>query len=106
MRIEAYTKNPSKLINAMLNKIENNELKTLEIVFNKYNEKLFNHIPEQWSNKALLMYAVGIDAVTFEICWWEKNDEPNEDIKGCIIGRFTELLMVHFKDDFKYLETH
>ena len=44
------------------------------------------------------------DRVEFQISWWNKTGEPDEAIKGYITGRFIEILMVHFRDQFTKLE--
>ena len=35
--------------------------------------------------------------------WWN-DDEPEETTKGYVLGRFVEILMVHFKDKFTHLK--
>lgn len=43
------------------------------------------------------------DWVEFDIRWWNDN-EPDEATKGYILGRFIEILMVHFRNNFTRLE--
>ncbi|MEN5380714.1 hypothetical protein [Sphingobacterium kitahiroshimense] len=65
---------------------------------------IYNHIPEQWSEKVLLWptdHTNGLEIVTR---YWSKNATPDEATKGYIIGRFVEILMVHFKNHFSKLE--
>ena len=40
----------------------------------------------------------------FKIRWWNRNGELDEATKGYIIGRFTEILMVHLRKQFTHLE--
>jgi len=104
MNIIVHTKNPKTLFNAINNKIEKKELKTWEIRENTRDQVLYNHTPEQWSNAALVKPLNHEKGLELRIAWWDEN-EPEEAIKGYILGRFTEILMVHFRNYFDFLET-
>ena len=104
MKIIAYTNTPDALKKAIDKKISSNETKTWEIVFNKKNEALYSHSPEQWKEKAMLKPYIHENILEFRISWWNKNEEPNEETKGYILGRFVEILIVHFKEKFTHLE--
>ncbi len=104
MKIIAYTDNPTGLKNAIDEKIIDNELKTWEIVKNIKKEVLYNHNREQWNEKAMPKPYIYNNRIEFIIKWWNKNEEPDEAIKGYIIGRFIEILMVHFREKFIYLK--
>jgi len=104
MKIITYTSNSTALKNAINKKINDKELKTWEIVRNNKNEILYSHIPEQWKEKAMLKPCVYDDRVEFVINWWNKKGEPDEETKGYILGRFVEILMVHFKSQFIHLK--
>lgn len=104
MQIIIHTKDGDALFNSINAKIKKGELKTWEIKLNKENHVLYNHSPEQWSEKVLLQpkdHANGLKIVT---TYWSKNTAPDEATKGYIIGRFVEILMVHFKSHFSKLE--
>lgn len=103
MKIIAYTNTPNALKNAIDKKISSDETKTWEIVFYNKNEALYSHIPEQWREKAMPKPEIFNNKIEFDITWWDKN-EPEESTKGYILGRFVEILMVHFKDKFTHLE--
>lgn len=103
MKIDAITDNPQGLVTAINKAIKDEDLKTWKIVFNNKNETLYSHTPEQWDGKALLQPTATVSSVTFTVTWWIKEGEPDEAIKGYILGRFTEVLMVHFRDYFKHL---
>lgn len=103
MKIIAYTANPTTLKNAIDKKITDKELKTWEIVKSDKKEVLYSHIPEQWREKAMPKPEILNDKIEFVIRWWD-DDEPEESTKGYILGRFVEILMVHFKDKFTHLE--
>ena len=102
MEIKANTKNPKKLVEAINGAIQNEDLKTWSIVHNNKQEELYSHTPEQWNQKAMLLPSILDDSVDFMIVWW-RDKEPDEKTKGYILGRFIEILMVHFIDQFDSL---
>lgn len=104
MKIIAYTTKAKKLYEEINSKIEEKKLKTWEIKKNTKNEILYNHIPEQWNDIVLMKPIVYEDRLELIVKWWDEN-EPDETTKGYILGRFTEILMVHFRNIFDYLET-
>lgn len=103
MKIIVHTKTPRKLVDRINNKITKNEIRTWEIK-DTTTGFVYNHTPEQWNDKALIKPDIHDNNLLLEIVWWESVYEPGDDIKGYIIGRFTELLMVHCSDSFDYLE--
>jgi|688.fasta_scaffold1061102_2 hypothetical protein len=103
MKIIAYTDNPTALKNGIDKKINDNELKTWQIEKSDKKEVLYSHTPEQWNEKAMPKPKVFTNKLEFDIKWWD-NKEPDEATKGCILGRFVEILMVHFRDNFTHLE--
>lgn len=103
MKLDAITDNPQGLVTAIDKAIKDGVLKTWKKVLNKEKETLYSHIPEQWDEIAMPKPYIKKDMVTFQICWWENNGEPDEATKGYILGRFSEVLMVHFRQDFKQL---
>ncbi|AZA95637.1 hypothetical protein [Chryseobacterium shandongense] len=104
MTIIVHTKNAKSLLDAINNKIEKEELKTWEIRKNSKDQILYNHTPEQWSNTALFKPLNHEKGLELRINWWT-GKEPDEATKGYILGRFTEILMVHFRKYFDFLET-
>ncbi len=103
MKIIAFTNDSTKLKNAIDKKIDDKELKTWRIVKNDKKEILYSHIPDQWNEKAMPKPYIYEDWVEFDIRWWNDN-EPDEATKGYILGRFIEILMVHFRNNFTRLE--
>lgn len=103
MKIIAHTKDAHALIKRIKSKIENENIKTWDIIDTNIGD-VYNHTPDQWSNKALIKPEDHDKGLLFKIVWWGKAGEPEVDIKGYIIGRFTEMLMVHCSDLFVYLE--
>jgi hypothetical protein len=106
MNIYAITNDPQKLVTAIDKAIKEDRLKTWGKVLNSKNETLYTHTKDQWDEKAMLKPVIYKAKISFDLTWWNTKDEPDEDTKGFILGRFTEMLMVHFKDYFEFLETH
>jgi hypothetical protein len=104
MIIKAISKNPQKLINAIDKAIKDEDLKTWIIVHNDKNENLYSHSPDQWNEKAIFKPHIYDDYVSFIMTWWKKNGEPDQETKGYILGRFIEILMVHFTNHFDSIE--
>ena len=102
MKIDAITNNPQGLINAIDFAFKKDELKTWEKKLNGKGESLYSHTG-QWAESAMPKPYIYKDKVTFEMKWWSKDDEPDKETKGYILGRFTEILMVHFRDNFDHL---
>lgn len=103
MKITAVTDKPHSLLNAINKAMKDEDLKTWKIVLNGKKETLYSHTPEQWNEKAMLKPAVNESSVTFNMSWWVKSGEPDEATKGYIVGRFVEILMVHFSSNFEHL---
>lgn len=104
MKIITYTDNPTALKNAIDKYMNDRELKTWEIVRNDKDEVLYSHIPEQWNQIAMPKPYIYDNRTEFKISWWKKNEEPDDATKGYILGRFVEILMVHFRSKFSHLE--
>jgi hypothetical protein len=105
MEINALTDSPQSLINAINKAINDKSLKTWEVKKNDKGEILYSHSPEQWSEKAMLKPIIHANKVQFIMAWWTSSSTPGDDVKGYILGRFTEILVVHFKEHFSKLET-
>ncbi|TDE03742.1 hypothetical protein [Flavobacterium hiemivividum] len=103
MIIKIYTDNPGDLNKLINKKINDGDLKTWDIIKNDKGEILYTHTPDQWNEKAMPKPSIKSDHIAFEIRWWNKN-EPDYTTKGYITGRFIEILMVHFRKHFTYLE--
>ena len=106
MRIEAMTDSPQLLLNAINKAIKDDDLKTWKKLVNNKNEDLYTHTPTQWNEKAMPKPYIHKDKIKFVISWWSKDGEPTEEVKGYILGRFTEVLMVHFRNYFTHLQTY
>lgn len=105
MRIDAVTNNPSQLLQAIQKAIQDGTLKTWISREDDRKNILYTHAPEQWVDKALIEPTAGTNKASFTINWWASHGEPSQEIQGYYIGRFTEILLVHFRNYFDRLET-
>ncbi len=105
MKIDAVTNTPKALVDAINKAITDENLKTWAIVYNDKKELLYSHTPQQWAEKAMMKPSIKEDRVTFLVSWWSKNGDPGKEVSGYILGRFTEILVVHFRNYFSRLET-
>ncbi|SDF60897.1 hypothetical protein [Chitinophaga filiformis] len=106
MEIIIHTKSgkANPLYESINKKIDDKVLKTWEIRKDSDSNTHYNHVPDQWSDRAMLKPYADPNGLKLVISWWSKKDEPDEATKGYIIGRFTEILMAHFRDQFIHLE--
>lgn len=104
MRIEIYTKSGENLIKQIFSAVEKESIKTWVIRTDRQEKKYLTHKPEQWCDKALFGMRATDDKVIISLYWWDSHNEPTEEIKGYYMGRFTELLLVNFRDKFTKFE--
>lgn len=106
MRIEIHTSNATALWNKIKKDIDNDVLKTWSIVKNADKEDFLTHKPTQWFNKALLKPTITTNPTRLILTVnWFTNSVPDEYTKGFYIGRFTEVLLEHYRASFSKLET-
>ena len=102
MEIELFTRNGENLINQIFS-VEKEKVETW-VIREANGKKYLTHKPEQWKDKALFGLSHDDEKVIIKLMRWDNKVEPNEDIKGYYMGRFTELLLVNFKDKFDKFE--
>lgn len=105
MKIEALTASPAQMVAAIDKAISEGGLQTWKMVKDADGKPLYTHTPQQWSEKALIDREVKQDRVFFTITYWNGKPEPSMDDKGYYFGRFTEVLLVHFRNYITRLET-
>lgn len=105
MTIYIKTDSPNTLSLAIREAVNNNVLRTWVIVQDGNGEEFLTHSPDQWFKRALLDFTETPGNLVVSIKWYV-NREPGDDVKGYYIGRFTEVLMVHFNDFFNHLEIY
>ena len=100
MEIIVLSEQPQILVYAINNAIQKNELKTWDKVADKKNETVYTHTPRQWDEKIMIKPHINSKYVLFEIILQSSNTESLEFKQGYILGRFIEILIVHFKKYF------
>jgi hypothetical protein len=100
MKIIIPTQSAEALKNKILKYSENDTLKTWLIRKDSAGNKYLTHEPAQWLDKALLRFDVNASQLEVSLTWWDGKEKPSEDLKGYYIGRFIEVLLVHFRNDF------
>lgn len=106
MTVKINTQNPDKLLKSIKTRLESSDSKTWEIILNSKKEILYNHSPAQWSEKVLLKPIKIETGLLVETKYWDTKPAPDEETKGYIVGRFVEILMVHFRKEFKKIEVY
>jgi hypothetical protein len=104
MKIEALTASPDQLVTAIDKLMIEGGLETWKIVKSQQQTIFYTHTPDQWNEKALISRFVGQDRVVFAITYWKGLTQPTIADKGVYFGRFTEVLLVHFREYFSKLE--
>ncbi len=101
MKIVIPTQAGEALKNKIIKFVEDENLKTW-VVRSSGGTKYLTHKPEQWYDLALIGFTVATNQLEAYVTWW-KGKEPGEDVKGYYLGRFVEILLVHFKSEYKNL---
>jgi hypothetical protein len=106
MRIEVSPQSARLLYGASLKKIFADEnIKTWSVVKDSTNNECLTYNPSQWKNEALKPKFETIpERLVLTITSWQ-GKEPTEYIKGFYVGRFTEVLLEHYRRDYSKLET-
>jgi hypothetical protein len=99
MKIIIPTQTGESFKNKIFKYVEDENLKTWLIRKDSDGNKFLTHKPDQWYDLALIGFSIKQNQLEVYLNWW-KGKEPNEDVKGYYIGRFVEILLVHFKNDF------
>lgn len=95
MAITVNTSNPRALLNAIRKAIDEKKVETWE--YDKDGD--FTHKPEQWHNAAWLRPVVGNGVLQFGLLG-PQNKPMTKLIYGVYHGRFIEMLLTHFDNDF------
>ena len=106
MQIIARTKTPEVLIEEIEKAITEGDLKTWAKKKTTENGFVFYHnTPNgQWEEVIILPMANTKDEkVTFSVTSWKGKPDPEFEKQGYVLGRFVEILVVHFKNSFTTL---
>jgi hypothetical protein len=101
MSLVVETSEAKALLAAIKNYIDEGHIKTWE-----YDEDGdFTHTAEQWKKKAWLRPSVEQGRLSFELL--KANNVPlTNTIYGIYHGRFTEMLLTHFRDSLKRVTSY
>jgi hypothetical protein len=99
MKILIQTNSPDQLRSIIFKNVEDEKIKTWIIRKDSSGNRFLTHKPEQWYDLALIGFDATSNQLEARITWW-KDKEPSEDVKGYYLGRFVEILMVHFNRYF------
>lgn len=71
---------------------------TWQIAETDAGEKVLVHTRDQWAEKGgiVLGQVSGRNELQVRFCYWESCEDRNNDDDKIILGRFTELILVHF----------
>jgi hypothetical protein len=95
MAIIIKTEKPSTLLASIKKAIDVQEIDT----WSYDSDGDFTHVPEQWKNKAWLRPELRIGELRFGILGQKETPLPKY-IYGVYHGRFIEMLLNHFDNDF------
>lgn len=103
MKIELYTDKAQVLTNKIFKSVDDETIKTWISKTDTMGVKYLTHKPEQWEDKAVFVFEAEKFKLVITLLWLTGN-EPTNDIKGYYMGRFTEILLVHFSNEFSKFE--
>jgi hypothetical protein len=95
MALTVNTSNPRALLNGIRKAIDDKKVETWE--YDKDGD--FTHKPEQWRNAAWLRPVVGNGVLQFGLLG-PQNKGMTKLIYGVYHGRFIEMMLTHFDNDF------
>jgi len=103
MEIKISTTRWKSLIQKIFEHVES-DARTWTIKKSQEGLKLLTHSPKQWCDHALLNLTATDTHVIVEIRYWKNQPVPSDSDKAIYIGRFIEMLLEDFKDDFETIE--
>ena len=106
MRIEAFATSPNQLVVAIDKAMNAASLKTWKLLKDGGGNVLYTHTPNQWNEEAFIQPQARPDRIIFAITPGKGKPTPTKETEGYYLGRFTEILLVHFRNYFTKLETH
>jgi hypothetical protein len=117
MKYKIKTDDANKAVETIFDCVKKGEdpqeknIQTWEVKLTKENEQVLVHTAktfegeQQWANKGCLAFTPNKenDVITVKFYYWNTypKEQRNENDKNYILGRFTELMLVHFPDLFQ-----
>ncbi|KLU22231.1 hypothetical protein EOS_31530 [Caballeronia mineralivorans PML1(12)] len=95
MAITVNASKPSQLLAAIKKAIDDKEIET----WSYDGDGDFTHTPDQWKNKAWLRPVVVSSSLRFGLLG-QKDIDMTKVVYGVYHGRFNEMLLTHFDEDF------
>jgi hypothetical protein len=95
MSVTIFTPGPAALLEKVRKAIDSSDIKTWSYDANGD----FTHSPEQWKHKAWLRPSVQQGMLVFGLVG-RKDATMSKTIYGVYHGRFVEMLLTHFDDQF------
>ena len=100
MAIIVNTNNPEHMLSKIKEAIDNGKIDT----WNYDADGDFTHTPKQWIDTAWLRPVVASGSLIFGLIG-KRNDQMTKVIYAVYHGRFVEMLLTHFDDDFSAANT-
>lgn len=99
-----HTPSATRLKQEILKRVENKAdangkgIVTWQIAETDGNEKVLVHTADQWAEKGgiVLKQFSGRNELQVRFCYWESCEERDNVDDRIMLGRFTELILVHF----------
>ena len=103
MKIKIPTKSASALKKKIFDAVEDETLKTWVLRRSQEGYIYLTHKPEQWYDKAILSFITTDNALEIHVTHWT-GIQQDLAVDGYYLGRFIEVLLVHFSADYQYFE--
>lgn len=105
MKIKIPTKQAAILQSKIFAAVEDETLKTWVVRKSQNGNSYLTHKPEQWYDRAILIFNTTNDALEISVDHWDGKLEELS-VYGYYLGRFTEALFVHFSSDYETFEVY
>ena len=95
------TKLKKKILDCVSDKVDanGNDIATWQCVETDANEKVLVHTTDQWAEKGCIAikHDISHNELQVRFHYWDSYTERDNGDEKYMLGRFTELLLVHFK---------
>ena len=100
-----YTSNADRLKEEILDRVSEkldvngNRIATWDCVETDEDDVVLVHTAEQWAEKGCIQLTpmIGLEELQVRFHYWDDYEEQTNDDDKYMLGRLTELLLVHFK---------
>ena len=105
MKIKIPTKEAGILKEEIFNAVKDQTLKTWVITVGESGNSYLTHKPDQWYDEAILKFSATNEELQINVDHW-KGKPHNLAVDRYYLGRFIEVLLVHFSSYFETFEVH